>query len=421
MNNLYVLIILLAIWNCKSNTHSPITVSGKAYFVATNGNDNNPGTFEEPWKTWQKAFLMTGAGDTVYIRGGTYYANTSDSYGVYLSGKNGKPNEPVCIFNYPGEKPVLDCSPITTVKNNIGLFLNNCSYFHLRGLTVTGVSQHNMNNEANGIGIRGGSNHILEQCISHNNEGPGFWIVGVDSIKVIQCDAYDNFDRSTADYSGGQADGFVFAFASQSSYTYVKECRSWFNSDDGFDTWENEGIVVFDACWAFNNGRGDGDGGGFKLGQTSLPPMQKPQRILKNCMAFYNKYIGYNQNNGNVEMIFYNNIAYMNDDSGYSIAQYNNKIVTRNNITHKNKVRDYFKKENNDHNSWNPSTNVTVTDSDFISTDTTGVSGSRLSDGKLPETRFLKLSNNSDLIDAGVDVGLPFTGNAPDLGPFYTY
>jgi len=39
--------------------------------------------------------------------------------------------------------------------------------------------------------------------------------------------------------------------------------------------------------------------------------------------------------------------------------------------------------------------------------------------GELPDLgNYWKLASTSDLIDAGIDVGLPFKGNAPDLGPF---
>jgi hypothetical protein len=44
--------------------------------------------------------------------------------------------------------------------------------------------------------------------------------------------------------------------------------------------------------------------------------------------------------------------------------------------------------------------------------------GPRQADGSLPSIDFLKLATGSHLIDAGVDVGLPFNGVAPDLGWF---
>ncbi len=36
----------------------------------------------------------------------------------------------------------------------------------------------------------------------------------------------------------------------------------------------------------------------------------------------------------------------------------------------------------------------------------------------LPDIDFLRLRENSDLIDKGTNVGLPYNGDAPDLGAF---
>jgi len=42
----------------------------------------------------------------------------------------------------------------------------------------------------------------------------------------------------------------------------------------------------------------------------------------------------------------------------------------------------------------------------------------RKSDGSLPDIDFFKLVSGSDLRNAGIDLGLPYNGSAPDLGPF---
>jgi hypothetical protein len=42
----------------------------------------------------------------------------------------------------------------------------------------------------------------------------------------------------------------------------------------------------------------------------------------------------------------------------------------------------------------------------------------RKPDGSLPDVDYFKLINSSDLIDTGVDVGLPYNGSAPDIGAF---
>jgi hypothetical protein len=49
---------------------------------------------------------------------------------------------------------------------------------------------------------------------------------------------------------------------------------------------------------------------------------------------------------------------------------------------------------------------------------TDGWDAPRLPDGSLPPLPHFHLVAGSDLIDKGVDVGLPYTGAAPDLGAF---
>ncbi len=70
------------------------------------------------------------------------------------------------------------------------------------------------------------------------------------------------------------------------------------------------------------------------------------------------------------------------------------------------------------YNTWN---GIGVTAADFVDIDMETLyedaTASRNADGSRPEIG-LELAPNSDLIDAGIDVGLPFHGAAPDLGPF---
>jgi pectin methylesterase-like acyl-CoA thioesterase len=43
-----------------------------SFYVATTGNDSNPGTEGAPWRTIQHAADTARAGSTVYVRGGVY-------------------------------------------------------------------------------------------------------------------------------------------------------------------------------------------------------------------------------------------------------------------------------------------------------------------------------------------------------------
>ncbi len=48
------------------------------YVVATNGDDDNPGTAASPWLTIAKGLSMLPEGETLYIRAGTYTKRHGD-------------------------------------------------------------------------------------------------------------------------------------------------------------------------------------------------------------------------------------------------------------------------------------------------------------------------------------------------------
>ena len=80
------------------------TVCAKNYYVATTGDEKNPGTLAEPFATIQKAADTVSAGDTCYIRGGTYHetiAKTTDTM-------DGTEANPITFTNYKNEVVTLD-------------------------------------------------------------------------------------------------------------------------------------------------------------------------------------------------------------------------------------------------------------------------------------------------------------------------
>ena len=392
-------------------------VSTYIYYVATNGSDNYAGTLAQPFRTWQKGFNTAVAGDTVYIRGGVYApTNISGTEGVTVENKSGTANKLITISNYPGETPILDCSILAGTGTNTGITLMNCSYWHLKGLSVTGVRQHAQDVFCIGVYVRNGSANILENIKSYNNQAIGFYIRDEKNTSLINCDSYDNYDVSSA---GGNADGFEIRNADQTNITTLTGCRAWHNSDDGFDLWLYEGIINFNNCWSIGNGYASGDGNGFKLGETDASALDSVQRTLTNCIATKNSHNGFSQNVGLTKMIFYNNLAYDNSTTGFRFQSAAPEMIFRNNISYHNYEEDYFLANSiHDHNSWDSS--ITVSDTDFLSLDASSLLSSRKSDGSLPDVSAFHLAQNSALVDAGVDVGLLYYGFKPDIGVFET-
>jgi len=89
-------------------------VSAKDYYVSVEGVDKNPGTRERPLRTIQKAADKMAAGDTCYVRAGTYCE-------VVKVKSSGIKTEPISFIAWPGETVTI--SAIEPVKASwVGYF-----------------------------------------------------------------------------------------------------------------------------------------------------------------------------------------------------------------------------------------------------------------------------------------------------------
>jgi len=408
----------------------PSFAHATTYYVAPNGNDNNTGTISAPFRTWAKLSSVMSAGDIAYIRGGTYTSTQGAGASVHslIQNLNGNSSNYIIIQNYPGESPVLDLSTIgiPTNQNPKGLVIQNCSYLRVKGLRVTGLQQHR-----GGTGISFGmytisSNYIVhEQLEVDNIGGRGFSISNSNDATYLNCDTHHNDDRWSNPGAWGGADGFSGTGGEGSTRTTYEGCRSWWNSDDGWDFYSTDGIRTLKNCWSFWNGYQPGsfstagNGEGFKLGPTNTDQSNNITKILTNCLAFENRQNGFSQNTGQTRYRLYNNIAYKNGRSGFWWAWHSGITQDfKNNIGYNNPNgnMDDNGQAQGSYNTWNGG--VTVNNADFLSISSVGMDGQRGQNGELPVLNFLKLAQGSDLIDAGIDVGLPFIGSAPDMGPF---
>ena len=73
----------------------------KRFVDAARGNDADSGTEQAPWRTLGYALRQLKPGDTLWLRGGTYYER------VFLS-RSGTAEAPITIGSFPGELAVLD-------------------------------------------------------------------------------------------------------------------------------------------------------------------------------------------------------------------------------------------------------------------------------------------------------------------------
>jgi len=93
---LCILVFIVLILNVSLNENLALG-SGNVYYVALDGNDSNDGlSVDTAWRTIDKANRNLQAGDTVYVRGGTY----NEIIEPWNSGTEG---EPITYMNYNGE------------------------------------------------------------------------------------------------------------------------------------------------------------------------------------------------------------------------------------------------------------------------------------------------------------------------------
>ena len=225
---------------------------------------------------------------------------------------------------------------------------------------------------------------------------------------VINNDVHDNDDELG---SGGAANGINLSAAG--SGNVIRGNRAWRNADDGIDMW-NSAPALIENNWVSLSGYDQdgvtprGDGQGFKLGGTGP---NDGGHTLKNNVSWKNREDGFHENGGDLPMKMYNNTAWSN---GRNSFWFDNPATTfRNNISHDTVGRVAGSASSN---SWTLS--VTVNDSDFGSLSDACARGPRQANGSLPNCSFLRLATGSDLIDKGTNVGIPYTGSAPDLGAF---
>lgn len=396
------------------------------YYVSPAGDDSNTGTLASPWYSIHKAVSNVSAGDTIYVRGGRYTYSAT----IVLS-TSGTATARICIVNYPGEHPVFDFSSMAEADANRGIYLTG-DYWHLKGLEIYKAGD-------NGIKIEGNYN-IIEQCEFHHCGDSGLQIGMAKSDTnpgniashnlILNCDSHHNFDSRN---SGKNADGFACKLHAGPGNIF-KGCRSWENSDDGWDLYENEEQVILEDCWTWHNGdpasygwsgSWNGNGNGFKIGGNSS--YGAPHLVIR-CIAFDHKYTsgnckGFDQNDNPLGQTLYNcvawgckqNFALSNDLTG------NNYHVVKNCVSFQpapgGKLYSFCTNTIQERNSWNI-TGVVADSNDFVSLSVELAKAPREADGSLPNNGFARLRPTSDLIDKGIDVGLPFMGTAPDLGAF---
>jgi hypothetical protein len=167
MKQLYFILLTILV--------SLTNAGARMYFVATNGDDDDRGTFNEPWQTISYAVSSSSGivpGDTIMVRRGNYHAPN----GIYPL-VSGNAANPITLMNYGNETVTIDPGFIR--------FNSGKDYWRLQGLVF-------LNSGDNGLHYTGthatGGLTVTNCTFSHHTEN-GIMLVGPNfgGVTIIDC------------------------------------------------------------------------------------------------------------------------------------------------------------------------------------------------------------------------------------------
>jgi len=138
------------------------TVHATDYYVSTNGNDANPGTFASPFLTIGKLLNTIQPGDTGFIRGGTYTLGQTTQ-------RSGTAAQPITIKAYNNEVVVLEGTGNT---NSGGRFRIHHDWYVIEGLELR-------NGDAGFALTSNASHNLLTNCSVDSCYYTGFYLSSI--------------------------------------------------------------------------------------------------------------------------------------------------------------------------------------------------------------------------------------------------
>ncbi len=127
-----------------------VTAQGATYYVATTGNDSNPGTSTSPWRNPQRCTTSPiKAGDTCIVRSGTYTDTNGDGVVVWIKEQSpdGTSSQRITIKS---EKPLGAVIVAPSNRNGFG-FMVQSPYYVIEGFDISGANSNS--STAAGVGI----------------------------------------------------------------------------------------------------------------------------------------------------------------------------------------------------------------------------------------------------------------------------
>jgi hypothetical protein len=242
-----------------------------SYYVSPNGDNANPGTYQQPWRTPGFACRQLSPGDTLIILGGRYLLSEYDA--DILTPPSGTENAWITIRGEENHRPIL------AGRDNLltAVDLSGVQYVRIQNLEITHDEQ--AQGEAawfrEGIEILGApaAHLILEGLYIHHVDEFGMSLQDVDGLQIL---------NSRIEYAGfgalggpaGQSGGWRNVVIRNTSLSWSGHYYQGgdgsnrpYDRPDGFGIEPSQGPILLDGVIAEHN---DGDGIDSKAANTTI-------------------------------------------------------------------------------------------------------------------------------------------------------
>jgi hypothetical protein len=191
--------------------------TNSSFYVATTGNDSNPGTQATPWRTIQHAADTARAGSTVNVRGGVYEELVS------INASGNASDGFITFRSFPGETAALDATHFTPAGRTGVLTIQNKSYVRIEGFEIRNFRTAEHRLAPLGTNVMGSGSHI--ELLNNN-------------VHHIE----NNFEGRDAPGSGGN--GFGIAVYGTDAKTPITDLIIDDNEVHHLKTGSSESLVV---------------------------------------------------------------------------------------------------------------------------------------------------------------------------------
>jgi parallel beta-helix repeat protein len=368
---------------------------GNVFYVAPTGNDSNDGSLNSPWATLNHAIREAGPGDTIMMREGSYETNE-----VWINrdrGIGGAEGQYLTIKSFPGETASVGGSRRIILEAD---FVRIEGLFFRLPYRISGRGEGNQIVNNTFIGPQpdygaieyGGLNSLIQGNRIEITGGGGSLHHGI----------YLHYGKGNIvrDNTISGASGYGIHVYDENKYGGSIPRYEDVLIEGNFVTNVNSSGIILSA------------GESTSLG-VEMDGVTVRRNVITNCSdGITVRYYGQIRN---IEI--YNNTVYDNRSNGISVSAYDVDFVTiQNNILTSNGNRQISISSN--------LTQLVVSHNLYHDPESIG-SGANDDSPVYGDPLFLNpasgdfhLQANSPAIDVGVDVGMPHSGAAPDIGAY---